>query len=1014
MNGNRLKGVLMTAMLLMSGTAMADETGGVRVGGSVYGGGNLAKVAGSCTVNINQEGAVVTNDVYGGGAKAHVNTSDGTTATEGATTTVTLTKGTVGGSVYGGGLGQPAVEAKAAIPANVFGTVTVTVNGGTAQNVFGCNNLNGSPQQDVTVNIDGGTINEDVYGGGHEADALGQITVNIKGGTVKRDVYGGGALASTNMRSTTTTDPETSVTYPTTTVSLTGGSIDGNVYGGGLGRMGKDAVAAQLAEGTEGEEGYKPAVEAEEGITAVEAKVYGNVLVKLNETTASDNCIVNGSIFGCNNVNGSPQGCVTVHIYKTASTAEKPEKFERADYLAASDDVREAHVYELAAVYGGGNKAAYYPDVQAVRDTAQTHVIIDGCALTSIRQVYGGGNAASTPATNVTIKGTYEIGEVFGGGNGKSTPTEVNPGANVGYLADIDDNGTPGTAYGTGYAQVNINGGTVHSVFGGSNTKGNVREVAVAMLEEEEDGGSAHCDFVVDEAYGGGKSAPMDGIAKLQLGCIPGVGHVYGGAQDADVNNNVVLTITNGSYDKVFGGNNKGHDINGTITVNIEETGCRPIRIANLYGGGNLADYTTPEGKTGPTLNLRSFTSIDNVYGGGYGSTAVVTGDTHINVNQVRGNMAGQSTWTGKTSDEPSVPDALGTIGNVYGGGYGANVVGDTYINIGTESSVVFASKPINDSNGKEPTDEGWTPTYKTEDVEGANITGNVFGGGFGAETNVTGTAYVSVGEKKETTTSADPDAGTEASTSVSYVAHDATETGNFGAGSGIYGGSALGTVNKTEVNLYAGKIAAEVFGGGQGRVASGTEGQDGYVDAKSATITTKATVTLFEANVASAIYGGCNVNGSAAVTEVNILGGTLGVAPDPNATSTAVAEVLFGGGKGQLTTTGTAVVNIGKATTTDGDSPSTTYEGAATIYGNMYGGSALGAVGVSSSNDPTGSATVNLYKAAKVTGDVFGDGMGSVTGAGVTARMGSSTVNLEGLTLTGRIYGGCKYNGRL
>ena len=1011
MNGNRLRSVLMAAMLLMSGTAMADETGGVRVGGSVYGGGNLAKVAGSCTVNINQEGAVVTNDVYGGGAKAHVNTSDGTTATEGATTTVTLTKGTVGGSVYGGGLGQqqraaqaatessPAVEAQDAIPANVFGTVKVTVNGGTAQNVFGCNNLNGSPQQDVTVNIDGGTINEDVYGGGHEADALGQITVNIEGGTVKRDVYGGGALASTNTGNWDATndtwadgkyDTTTKSTTYTTTINLTGGTISNNVYGGGLGRMGKDAVAAQDAVGTEGEEGYKPAVEAVEGITAVEAKVYGNVLVKLNETTASDNCIVNGSIFGCNNVNGSPQGCVTVHIFKTASTEGKPTKFERAAYLAASDDVRDAHAYELAAVYGGGNKAAYYPDDATVRDTAQTHVIIDGCDLTSIRQVYGGGNAASTPATNVTIKGTYEIGEVFGGGNGKSTPTEVNPGANVGYLADTDENGTPGTAYGTGYAQVNINGGTVHSVFGGSNTKGNVREVAVAMLEEEEEGGSALCDFVVDEAYGGGKSAPMDGIAKLQLGCIPGVGHVYGGAQDADVNNDVVLTITNGSYDKVFGGNNKGHDINGTITVNIEETGCRPIHITDLYGGGNLASYTAPlesetsdTRKPGPTINVKSCTSIDNIYGGGYGVGADVTGDTYVNLNMVKGRWAGQTVYS------ETVTDQLGSIGHVYGGGFGANVNGNTYVNIGTTRTIDFVTEPTYLGSGN----YFYVSTekiYTGIEIAGANITSDVFGGGYGAETNVTGTAYVKIGERVETTDA-------EENVSVSYTAHDATTSGNIGGD--IYGGSALGSVANTQVNLYAGAVSHNVFGGGMGRLAVAGDNTDPDnpaedVDAKSATISTQAEVNLYAATVTGGIYGGCNVNGTTTAAIVNMNGGTLG-------TSGTVGDLLFAGGLGSQTTTTTATLNIGQTETTTGENPSTTYDGTSTIYSNMYGGSALGTVGTS---------YVYLNQATSLTGNVFGGGMGNTTTEAIIST--SANVTLNSATITGSIYGGCNVNG--
>lgn len=853
--------------------------------------------------------------------------------------------------------------------------------------------------QDAAVST-GPTIRGNVYGGGNLAEVQGSVTVNVKGGTVVNDVYGGGALASTNTANWDATlndgaggwaEGKTSATN-TTTVNLTGGVV-GNAYGGGLGDANTPAY------------------------------VWGDVTVAVNGTMFTQtyqeyknadesNIPKTGQVFGCNNINGSPKGNVTVHVFKTV--------VRNNEGTVEDKPTRKSGIYELLAVYGGGNLAPYEPVKANSESTdddntttyddniSSTNVIVDGCDLTSIKQVYGGGNAASTPSTKVTINGSYEIDEVFGGGNGKDniSATLENPGAHIGFRAYTDGNDTEKASakYGRGVGRVNINGGIIHTVYGGSNTKGNVRRVAVAMLDKTSD---ESC-FSVDEAYGGGKSAEMDGKAMLSLGCIPGVGTVYGGARAAKVNNDVVLTITNGTFTNVFGGNNEAGEIKGSITVNIEETGCRPIHITNLYGCGNQAPYATPEGKDDPTINILSCTSIDNVYGGGYGSTAVVTGNTQVNINMVKGrwSQANSPAETNPYNETGAVK--LGTIGHVYGGGYGADVKGNTYVNVGTASTVRFTS--LADNAETTEVDE------RVKNVEGANITGDVFGGGFGEETNVTGTAYVNVGEKRTTTTPADPDAGTEASTSVSYVAHDAdVANGNFDGN--IYGGSALGTVNNAVVNLYAGKITKEVFGGGQGCLAQAADNSDpanpiAAVEAQSATITEKATVTLFEANVASAIYGGCNVNGSAAVTEVNILGGTLGVAPDPNATSTTVAEVLFGGGKGQLTTTGTTEVNIGKATTADGDSPSTTYEGAATIYGNMYGGSALGAVGVSSSNEPTGSATVNLYKATSVTGDVFGDGMGSVTGAGVTARMGSSTVNLEGLDLTGNIYGGCNYNG--
>ena len=106
------------------------------------------------------------------------------------------------------------------IAANV-GTATVEINGGTMSNVFGCNNLNGSPQGSVEVNFNGGEA-VNVYGGGNLADYLPNTTlfptVNITGGTVTNNVYGGGAFAKVNK----------------TIVNMTGGEAN-SVYAGAQG-----------------------------------------------------------------------------------------------------------------------------------------------------------------------------------------------------------------------------------------------------------------------------------------------------------------------------------------------------------------------------------------------------------------------------------------------------------------------------------------------------------------------------------------------------------------------------------------------------------------------------------------------------------------------------------------------------------------------------------------------------------------------------------------------------------
>jgi hypothetical protein len=269
--------------------------------------------------------------------------------------------------------------------------------------------------------------------------------------------------------------------------------------------------------------------------------------------------------------------------------------------------------------------------------------------------------------------------------------------------------------------------------------KGNIVGNAVAYLDA-----ASYCELNVDGIYGGGNEAYMDGSSGIQLGCITYLKEIYGGARKADVGGDINLTITSGHFDRVFGGNNLGGLVKGSITINIEETGCNPITIGELYGCGNKAAYTTP-GDRHPTINIRSFTSIGNVYGGGLGKEAVVTGNPTININVVKGVNNAVEVWShnGETinfGDGSTVTlplhetGKIGAIGNVFGGGNAAAVIGNTQVNIGTATSVVFESL-----TGTEP--------ERTKTVEGADIRGNVYGGGNQAK--VTGKTNVVIGRQQ-------------------------------------------------------------------------------------------------------------------------------------------------------------------------------------------------------------------------------------------------------------------------
>ncbi|MBR3937834.1 MAG: chitobiase/beta-hexosaminidase C-terminal domain-containing protein [Bacteroidaceae bacterium] len=724
---------------------------------NVFGGGKGqgATVTGNPVVTIGASGKTVTiaGNVYGGGDAAPV---DGNTL-------VTIDHGsTIGTKVFGGG-NQAGVTGNATVllTSGIIGNTAVQdVYGG----IYGGCYTSGTIGGNSSITVLGGTVGTDskhanIHGGGYGqlTGVSGNVTVNIgqsgstAGATIYGDIYGGSALGTVN------TDHSGGGTYNKTAVNLYGGTIDGNVYGGGLG---------------------------DENVAAI---VYGDVDVLLDGAALvakySENLPSSGMIFGCNNVNGTPKGHVKVIVYKTTGIDGIQERSTAANRATTTES---DHTYELSAVFGGGNHAAYVPDDL---DNGYAEVFINGCDDVSINSVYGGGNAASTPATDVIVQGAYEIEYVFGGGNGAGTG---NPGANVGYYAYPDNiSGSnqvaarEGYKYGSGKAQTGIFGGRIHKVFGGSNTKGNVRTATVAMLDEKSD-----CKLEMDGFYGGGKSAYMEGKTQIELGCISGLDEIYGGAEQADVGSHVVLTLTSGHYNKVYGGNNLGGKILGSITVNIEQTGCLPIEIGELYLGGNNAPYSVYgyddngiiRGGTkvypDPVMNLRSFKSIGTVFGGGEGAGAELAGDPTINVNVATGWVDGQYMSTDNNdpnSQYHAAPQALtpdGVIGTIFGGGNAAQVTGNTTINIGDQSTVEMHSLSAikeridatqekklimggivfelsDDKNSIKYTVQGQPTPAMTQPiiqtVNGANITGNVYGGGNQAD--VTGGTTINVGQ---------------------------------------------------------------------------------------------------------------------------------------------------------------------------------------------------------------------------------------------------------------------------
>ncbi len=682
-------GVTMQGVGSVFGTSNVNVSGGMIVG-SVYGGSqgakdyygstnnygqtinHIAEMNGS--VNLNVTGTdelwpTIGGNIYGGGAGiASTSTQEYLRiATTGDIDLGELYASTINitidlpashpflGNVYGGG------EMGA-----VDGTTNITINGGVLGQVVDGNVVNGNvfgggkgesghpDKAKVTgttyVNIEADANDEvmgDVYGGGELAQVVGDTRVDINSGPVRGDVYGGGSLADI---------------VGNTSVNLNGGKLH-STYGGGLGsKVGINGAT-----------------------TNVEAHVTGNTTVVLNGS------VVLGEIFGCNNLNGTPQGHVFVDIKTTTSKGTESQE----------------HPYHVAAVYGGGNLAAYVP----TNANDYTEVLVENCD-NSIEDVFGGGNAATVPNTEVTIWGGL-INRVFAGGNGASSPADV-----------------------TNNTHLILHGGTINEVYGGSNSQGTIGGTIIVDVEAEAFGENNLCPIAVTDLYGGGNMAASN-AGRITIGCTGegSIANVYGGANKADVTGDINLNITGGNIGNVFGGNNNSGAINGNITVNVDwNNTCGSNALGNVYGGGHLAPYGTNETPRNPVVYVRNATITGDVFGGGLGGTAIVTGNPQVNID------------TDCPDGEHSYNHQVTINGSVYGGGSAASVVGDPVVTTrgmdGDTKKVLIKNHVFGGGLGNTAQTDGSTTVniYGNTEVEK-----NVYGGGNGGV--VGGNTQVTIGE---------------------------------------------------------------------------------------------------------------------------------------------------------------------------------------------------------------------------------------------------------------------------
>ncbi len=717
--------------------------------GSVYGAGNgnanSTKVGTVSNSNILITGGTIDSNVYGGGNYGAIGTdlSNGSTAT----TSIKVTGGTITGNLYGGGNNNGAgAYARTSnygyTYKTVNGNITIDVTGGTINNVFGGSRTSGKVYGDTTVNITGGTISTDVYGGGegNNTDVRDSVTVNIGSSSttprIEGSVYGGSAYGTVNSTNSTAINscPNTSETVK---VNVNSGTIVGAVYGG-----------------AKGSNQYTP-------------RVCGDVTVTVNAGNI-------GSVFGGNNVSGSPSKNDTVYL--------KGGTIGNAFGGGNSTGQNQTNIYldgsTVTNLYGGSNSSG---------NVTTTHVTVTSGTVTNI---YGGNNLGGESAlTNVTVSGGTINGDIYGGGNqADSGDTNVNISTAVknvfggGAEADCDS------------TTINFSSGSATSIFGGSNTSGTVTDSVVnfnggsatSIYGGNNAGGSTTTSHVninggtVTNTFGGGDRAST-GTSNVTITAGTST-NVYGGGNNAGVTT-TNITMTGGNATSMYGGSNASGVVNTTNITLGTSTGTSNLTLVDLYGGNNLG------GTTGNT-NVTAYSgTITNIYGGG--NQAAVTGSTDLDLNActLNSNVYGGGN-EGAVGGNTNVHITGSTIaGSAYAGGNGSSAVvsGNTTITIdgnttiGSSGGAVPATGSVFGGGNAAATGNTTNNNSKaTVNIVGGTIYGNVYGG---------------------------------ANTSVIYGSTDV----NIGT-SAVSGGS-----NLTESDLI---IHGTVFGGGEAN-ASGSDVYD-------------------------------------------------------------------------------------------------------------------------------------------------------------------------------------------
>lgn len=591
------------------------------------------------------ETLTVYRNVYGGGEAGHVDYGG---------TTVNIKSGTVKGNVFGGGMGASTsptagivdgnTQVNIGLEAQSSNNVVIGTSGDeNTGNVFGGNDAGSSPL---------GVMQVDVWHTGHtvantcptistltdsdKAALLNETNASNSANYALLGVYGGG-----NQASVLTGDP--SVDAPDWT-------------GAALTKLNKKYITQRLDPGHNGNPAWA-------GDTSRLSKV---VIHYCDENTVK-------YVYGGGRAANTLQNDVTIEggrVYMAFAGGDghtldpntgdplpaNVKKSTVANMTSTGNvavSVQGGIVYD---VFGGSNTSGIIEGKTSIDLTPKSP-----CELINSETFAGGNEAVGNGGTIDLVCGTKFM-NFYGGARNANINGDIVLNVHGGEYDTIFGGNKAGGVI-DGDVTVNFYGGQTKCLFGGSNKGGNILGTINVNVNIQPDPSCP--DVRLDYVYGGGKDA-------------------FYRPTDTTITSPVVHIVNDTLTTDVFGA---GLGQTATVYANPKVIiGCdtntsgtpRTVTVlGNVYGGGSAAPvYGNPTVQTLSKDGVCTTILNGNVYGAGYGSTAVTTTVGAVDGDHPKGHGNGKTTVDirgNRTTVE----------GNVYGGGNAGILNGSTDVIIG-------------------------------------------------------------------------------------------------------------------------------------------------------------------------------------------------------------------------------------------------------------------------------------------------------------------------------------------